>query len=193
MVYVHGNKEPQNAELLRLSAAVATLIDAPQSNTEHIYQLGFFCGLHRMRDNGKRQIIDMTTSLSAQLLKMVLDRKVDIDLTRVEAELIKDGTFSEVLLASAFFAYVVSQLPEGSVVHCAVDNFLDYWNDKQPYDNDFEFVFSQLLRIVQAGEKVHTKLLLTCKTNGGQLDSLWGTKDKEKHVVDVDHPIWERS
>lgn len=189
MVYVHGNKEPRNAELSRLSAAVATLIDAPQSNTEHIYHLEFFCDLHRMRDNGKRQIIDMMTSLSAQLLKMVLDRKVDIDLTRVEAELIKDGTFSEVLLASSFFAYVVSQLPEGSVVHCAVDNFLDYWNDKQPYDNDFEFVFSQLLRIVQAGEKVHIKLLLTCTTNGGQLDSLWATRGKEKHVVDVDHTI----
>jgi hypothetical protein len=146
-----------------------------------------------MRGDGKGQIIDIMTGLLAQLLKMVLDRKVDIDLTKLDTKLIKDGTFSEVFIASFFFAYVVRRIPKGSVVHCAVVNFMDYWNDKQPDDGDFEFVFSLLLRDVFACEKVHIKLLLICTTNGGQLGSLWATRGKGKHVVDVDHPIKGRS
>ena len=119
---MNGYKEPQNAELSRLSAAVTTLIDEPQSHAQQIYPLVYFCGLHRKAIQIEEQAVNMMTSLLAQLLNMILDRKVDIDLTELDTKLIKDGTFSELFIASFFFAYVVRRLPKGSVVHCAVDN-----------------------------------------------------------------------
>jgi hypothetical protein len=135
----------------------------------------------------------MMTSLLAQLLNMILDRKVDIDLTGVPGEHITDikhGMFRDVEKCLGIFGEVVSRLPEDSVVHCAVDNILDFWNYQQPHKNGFTLAFSALDRLVRARGKVHTKLVLTCAPNGGQLGyGYWGLPQSEKHIVDVDRPF----
>lgn len=197
---VIGTKESYGKSASVISNGAAQIIETVEQ-VKHKYTLTYFCGLHQGSYDYETQATRLTKNLLAQMLERILYNKDSIDLKTISLDAVLGAMRGTWEGLRSVLEELIFRLPEGSVVHCVIDNIGLYWEDNDDDGCGAELVLPMLRGIKDRLDernkdplnphKVFLKMLFSSGPEDGPFKkykskSLY--QDDEIHVLRIGHP-----
>ncbi|KAK6224094.1 hypothetical protein LQW54_000241 [Pestalotiopsis sp. IQ-011] len=144
-----------------LTYVAGSLVQASR-DTGSIFLMAYFCDFHRpsYEWSTEASAVGILVSFLGQLLSQMEQRGLHMDLSFLDA---RDWRHLESLQLDILWKVLrqlISQLPEGSVLVCVIDEISRY--ESSALEQDTEQIIRRLTRLVKNSQNIVFKLLLTC-------------------------------
>ncbi|KAH8669871.1 hypothetical protein BGZ61DRAFT_399325 [Ilyonectria robusta] len=178
---VNGNEDMSCAEGLSPYSLVAARLTQVSEQAESTFGIAYFCSEHRPYGNDSTVpvLVSMMASLLGQLITLLLGNGATLDLSFLDE--LSWNNLKKMKLKSlcAVFEELTSQIPQGNVLFCILDEISLY--ETGLLRQDTEAVLRRLTRLTRRRKEIIFKLLVTCRGRAVDVVQYF-----TGHVLDMD-------
>lgn len=181
---VNGNEDMSCAEGLSPYSLVAARLTQVSEQAESTLGIAYFCSEHRPYGNDSTVpvLVSMMASLVGQLITLLLGNGATLDLSFLDE--LSWNNLKKMKLKSlcAVFEELTSQVPQGNVLFCILDEISLYETGRLRQDT--EAVLRRLTRLTRRRKEIIFKLLVTCRGRAVDVVQYFAG-----HVLDMDDSV----